>query len=364
MSTRQHGAGRLGGALALLFALFIGAGLGTVVGREAPPLLQLSPLMLKDGTLEEILEAGSDGPGASPGQRVIRADGIVLIWGETLAGPGAGTGMIITSDGLVLTNYHVVADTKEFVVEIVGERRQHPARMLGFDAGHDIALLQMEESSEDYPTVRIAERPADIGDPVAAIGNGSGTGYLSAVAGRVTGLDIDIDVADPVNPQIFTEMMGLIRTDADVVPGYSGGPLINADGEVIGITSASSFETKNIDGYAVPIRDALDIAGKIVGKIDSSEIVLGRKPALGITYGMRDRKIEVIDVHKGSAAEAIGIAPGDIITEVDGTQIVNLSDLSDIISAMKLGDSVTITWIDTAGTTHEETAVLSESLFN
>lgn len=364
MSTRQHGAGRLGGALALLFALFIGAGLGAVAGREAPPLLQLSPLILKGGTFEEILEAGSDGPGASPGQRVIRADGIVLIWGETLAGPGAGTGMIITPDGLVLTNYHVVADTKEFVVEIVGERRQHPARMLGFDAGHDVALLQMEENSEGYPTVRIAERPAGLGDPVAAIGNGSGAGYLSAVAGRVTGLDIDIHLIDQANPQILTEMKGLIRTDADVVPGYSGGPLVNADGEVIGITSATSFETKDINGYAVPIRDALDIAGKIVGEIDSSEIVLGRKPALGITYGMRDQKIVVLDVHEGSAAEAIGLAPGDIITAIDGTRIVHLSDLSDTISAMRLGDSVTITWTDTLGTTHEETAVLSESLYN
>ncbi|MDO5723021.1 MAG: trypsin-like peptidase domain-containing protein [Flaviflexus sp.] len=360
----QRGSGRLAGALALLFTLFVGAGAGTVAGREAPPLLELAPLMLKDGSLEEILEAGSAGPGAGPGQRVIRADGIVLIWGETLAGPGAGTGMIITPGGLVLTNYHVVADTSDFVVEIVGERRSHPATMLGFDATHDVALLQLDELSHDYPTVHISERQAALGDPVAAIGNGSGAGHLSAVAGRVTGLDVDIDVTDPLDPSIFSEMEGLIRTDADVVPGYSGGPLINGRGEVIGITSASSFATEDIDGYAVPIKDALNIAGKIVGEIDSDDIVLGRKPALGITYGMRDGKIRVIEVHEGSAAEQIGLAAGDIITEVDGTTIVHLTDLSDIISAMNLGDSVTISWIDESGQSHRATAVLSESKFN
>lgn len=365
---RGHGRGsgqlrQLVGALALLAALFIGAGAGSVVGRSADPLVELSPLMFKDGTLSEILEAGS-GPGVDPGERVVRADGIVLIWGETLQGPGAGTGMIITPSGLVLTNYHVVADTSELTIQIIGERAQHTAKVLGFDEVHDVALLQMDEKNREYATVKIAERAAAMGDPIAAIGNGSGFGYLSVVAGRVTGLDISIDVTDPISPNEYIEMTGLIRTDADVVPGYSGGPMINERGEVVGITSASSFATSDINGFAVPIREALDIAGKINGGIASKDIVVGRKAALGITYGIDGGQIRVQDVHSGSAAEKIGLLEGDIILSVDGVKVSGIHDLSDLISGKHLGDTVTITWTDETGEIREETATLGESQFN
>ena len=204
---------------------------------------------------------------------------------------------------------------------------------------------------------------------MSAIGNGSGQGYLTELQGEVTGLDQTITAMDEMSPSSDGEVLtGLIATDADVVPGYSGGPLVNKSGEVVGITTAASQGTtsEQVSGYAVPIATAMDIVNQITsGNVTSDTIVLGRNPALGVTVaGGNVPGAQIVEVLKGSAADEAGLKEGDTVTAVDGTAITDASMLSSLIKEYQIGDTVTLKVTGQDGTERDVDVTLSESSVN
>src|SRR5215210_4858708 len=176
---------------------------------------------------------------------------------------GAGTGVVLTSGGEVLTNYHVVEGATAISVTLATTGRTYPASVVGHSATSDVALLQLEDAS-GLPTATLDDDSVALGDAVTAVGNAGGTGTLTAADGRVTDLSSSITTAS--EGSVASESLrGLIETDADVVAGDSGGPLLDAEGEVVGIDTAASSGTSSstIDGYAIPIGDALSVVRQI-----------------------------------------------------------------------------------------------------
>ena len=170
---------------------------------------------------------GESGTELDAGEKVDSAPGVVLINTLLFNGAGAGTGMILDSDGLILTNYHVVTGSETVSVTVSDTGEEYEAEVLGHDAVRDVAVLQMTDGS-GFDTVQTDTADLSEGDAVSAIGNGSGQGYLTELQGSVTGLDQTITAMDEMSASSDGEVLtGLISTDADVVPGYSGGPLVN-----------------------------------------------------------------------------------------------------------------------------------------
>lgn len=179
----------------------------------------------------------------------------------------AGTGMVLTSSGEVLTNYHLVRDQVLLAVFDLGDHRVHPAHVVGVDAADDVAVLQIE-GAHNLHTVRIAERAAQVGDQVLAVGNGGGK--LGEHPGRITATGKTLTAQDPeAGPETIH---GLLQTDARLTPGDSGGPLVSSEapdaGRVVGMDTAGLFRQHNgrqtpVAGYAIPIGHALAVVNQI-----------------------------------------------------------------------------------------------------
>lgn len=174
---------------------------------------------------------------------------------------GAGTGLTLTDDGIVVTNHHVVDGATSIAVTDPSSGETYDATVLGYDDVHDVAVLQLAGAS-GLATVATDQGSADRGDEVTAVGNASGQGWLSAADGTVT----DPSTAITVNNEDGTAsgLRGLIETDADVVSGDSGGALLDEDGEVIGMNVAATADSAEISGYAIPIDTVLDIASQVL----------------------------------------------------------------------------------------------------
>ena len=172
----------------------------------------------------------------------------------------AGTGMVLTANGEVLTNRHVVSGETAIAVTIPATGRTYDAHVVGIAPNTDVAVVQLEGAS-GLDTVKTASGTVSLGDEVVGVGNAGGTGGTpSAAPGQVTGLGSSITATDEdgSNPEDLT---GLIQTDADIEPGDSGGPLLNTSNAVVGMDTAGSSEGG--DGYAIPIATALDAAKQI-----------------------------------------------------------------------------------------------------
>jgi S1-C subfamily serine protease len=180
----------------------------------------------------------------------------------------AGTGMVLSADGLVLTNFHLVRHSLAVGVYDLGDKRIHKARVVGADPEQDVAVVRIL-GVRRLPTVRIARVPARVGERVVAVGNGGGR--LGEHPGRITAMHRTLTAQDPEVGRPET-IHGLLRTDAPLTPGDSGGPLVAAEGPssgaVIGMDTAGLFRIRNghqtpVAGYAIPIGRALAIAAQI-----------------------------------------------------------------------------------------------------
>ena len=200
------------------------------------------------------------------------------------SGEAAGTGIVVSSSGLVLTNNHVIANSNELQAEIGGNGEEHPAKVLGYDIADDVALVQIEDVS-GLTTASLGDSSSlQVGDAIVALGNAGGKGGdPSVVSGTVTGLDQQITAADQDGSNAET-LDGLIQIDANIQPGDSGGPLVDADGKVVGMDAAASSgnggfgfggPVSSNEGYAIPIEDALAIAKKIQSGDGSDTIHVG-----------------------------------------------------------------------------------------
>ena len=254
-----------------------------------------------------------------------------------------GTGVILSEDGLVLTNTHVIADCDRATVTL-GDDTVCEARLVGADSISDIAVLKIEASGLT-PAVFGDSSALEIGDSVAAIGNPLGEEYrLTLTRGIISGIERGINYKG--------HNMSLLQTDTAINEGNSGGPLLNMYGQVVGITNMkmmSSYSSIEGIGFAIPSNTAVNIINLLAEK----GTVVGR-PALGITVGMipdearaqygdlmpEEGGLYVVSVSDGSDAKEKGMLPGDIIMRVDGTVVVTTTDLSDMKDKLSVGDTM------------------------
>ncbi|WP_344017246.1 S1C family serine protease, partial [Microlunatus capsulatus] len=290
---------------------------------------------------------------------------------------GAGTGIVLTADGEVLTNYHVVEGATAIRVTVASTGRSYPAEVVGHSAVADVALLRLDRAS-GLTTAALDDDALAVGDAVTAVGNAGGTGTLTAADGTVTALDASITTAAE-GSVASEELTGLVETDADVVPGDSGGPLLDAEGEVVGLDTAASSGGE-IDGYAVPVEDALAVVEQITSGRASATVQVGASPFLGVqvtdtatgypgaawgwgrgTLAATAGGASVVGVVAGSPAEAAGLAAGDTITAVDGDAVASAADLSSALEGRAVGDRVAVTWTGADGTTRTAEVTLAAS---
>ena len=215
-------------------------------------------------------------------------------------GEAAGTGMVLTSTGEVLTNNHVIDGATSIKATDVGNGRTYTARVVGYDKAHDVAVLQLERAS-GLQTVTLSSGSPQIGQRVVALGNAGGKGGTPSVAtGKVNGLDQSITASDE-SSGTAEQLTGLIGTNANIQPGDSGGPLVNTDGQVIGMDTAASTSPATADSqsqsgqapaqtqaFAIPVTEASSIASQIEAGTPSSTTHLGGTAFLGVETSSAD----------------------------------------------------------------------------
>ena len=290
---------------------------------------------------------------------------------------GAGTGVVLTSSGQIMTNYHVVEGTTSITVTVASTGTTYPATVVGHDQTHDVALLQLKDAT-GLDTVAVDRDPVAVGDQVTAVGNAGGTGSLTAADGNVTALNATVTTAaeGAVAAETLTSM---IETDADVVPGDSGGPLFDTQGEVTGINTAGS-NGPQIDSYAIPIKEALSVVDQINTGIETDTVQVGASPFLGVLLGdtasarqriagrhaWRRRRPVGHGRHRcrprrrdgprrrsrrpGGSGRACGRRPDH---RMDAQSITTVDELSDLLKAHDVGDRIAIHWSDSSGTGHQ-----------
>lgn len=255
---------------------------------------------------------------------------------------GVGSGFVIDSGGLILTNAHVIEQTQEIEVALPsGEKLRGTVR--GKDSSSDIAVISVDESG--LPAVELGDSDKlRVGQEVVAIGNPLGlTGGPTVTAGVISSLNRNIESEEAV-------LQHLIQTDASINPGNSGGPLINSEGKVIGINTAIIPYAQGI-GFAIPINRAKTIADDLIQYEEY------RKPSLGIVGVSVDETLArrydlplshgvlVAKIIRGSTAHRSGIQPGDIIVGVEGSTLSNLEELQSKLSERRPGDELKITTV-------------------
>jgi S1-C subfamily serine protease len=279
-------------------------------------------------------------------------------------GEAAGTGMVVTSTGEVITNNHVITGATTINATDIGNGRTYPARVVGYDYGQDIAVLQLEGASA-LKTVSFGDSASlRVGQGIATIGNAGGLeGTPSAASGQVNALDQSITAGDEADGS-QEQLSGLIQLNGDLQPGDSGGPLVNSSGEVVGMDTAASttfrFESSANEGFAIPINEVETIAAQIIGGRTSSTIHIGATGFLGVlvrSQGSAGALVE--EVLAGTPAASSGLGAGDVITALDGDSVGSPTALSDLILQQHPGDSIQVGWETPAGVQQTATVTLA-----
>ena len=273
----------------------------------------------------------------------------------------AGTGIVLTANGEVLTNNHVVEGATKIVATDIGNGRTYSAKVVGYDRGEDIAVVQLQGAS-GLTTAPIGDSTkAAVGDAIFGIGNAGGVGGAPDVApGRIVALDQSITASDESGGS-SEQLKGLIQVDANIQAGDSGGALANDSGEVIGVNTAASAgyelgrggrQVGGTQGFAIPINQALDIAKQIESGKGSATVHIGETAILGVTVGDAADGAGIRDVlSSGPAAEA-GITGGSVITAVDGQTVDSATALTHVLDQHHPKDTVKVTWTDQLGQEH------------
>jgi S1-C subfamily serine protease len=281
----------------------------------------------------------------------------------------AGTGIVLTSSGTVLTNNHVIDGATTIKVVIPGTGRSYSAKVVGYDKTADMAVLEVRNAS-NLKTLKLGNSSSlTVGSLVTAYGNAGGTGSFTAATGRVTGLGKTITASDDEGSS--EQLSGLIETNAGVVAGDSGGPLLDSAGRVVGMDTAASSgagyqSISSTDAYAIPIAHALTIVQEIEAGDASATVHIGGTAFLGVEvesagsdgygyggYGSTPASGALVaGVVSGGPAASAGLSAGDVITAVDGRTITSPATVSSLIVTMKPGAKITVTYADQDGGRH------------
>lgn len=263
-------------------------------------------------------------------------------------GLAAGTGMILTRSGEVLTNNHVISGATKFKVVDVTTHRKYSATVLGYSVSRDIAVLQLAHAAGLRTVKRGGAIPLHVGMRVLARGNAQGRGGTPKVArGQVIALHQQIVAKDESGDSETLD--NVIATNAPVVPGYSGGPLENSQNRVLGIVTAGSTSGLH-RGFAIPLKQALQIARRIESGRPNAVVHVGPTAFLGV--GLVDAPgggAKIISILPGKPGDLAGLANGDVITSLDGAEISSRADLRRTVLSLVPGKAVPIGWTDTNG---------------
>jgi S1-C subfamily serine protease len=259
---------------------------------------------------------------------------------------GAGTGIVIDPNGVVLTNNHVIAGATDIRVRSIANNQTYPGLVIGFDRSHDIAVVQLGGAG-GLPAANIGNSSSvRVGEPIVSLGNAGGAGGApSAVEGRVVSVNQTVSANDSLTGSTET-LNGLIEVDAGIRPGDSGGPTVNAANQVIGMNTAASenYHLGRGSGFAIPINQAMAIAGQIRGGAASGTVHIGPTAFLGV--GVNDANggsgAVVRQVIPTGPAAGAGINPGDVITSINGQPVNSATALTNILDQRHPGDSVTV----------------------
>ena len=287
---------------------------------------------------------------STPAARKARPNvGIVDIY-TTLGyenGLAAGTGMILTRSGEVLTNNHVISGATKFKVVDVTTHRKYSATVVGYSVSRDIAVLQLAHASGLRTVLRGGAIPLHVGMRVVARGNAQGRGGPPKTArGQIIALHQQIVAKDETGDS--ETLNNVIATNAPVVPGYSGGPLENSRNRVLGIVTAGS--TSGIRrGFAIPLQQALQLARRIESGRPNAIVHIGPTAFLGVILKDVSGGAQISTVLAGKPADAAGLVRGDIITSLNGATISSSSDVRQTVLSLVPGKAVSIGWTDTNG---------------
>ncbi len=315
----------------------------------------------------------------------------------------AGTGIVLSSNGVILTNNHVIDGATSISVTDVGNHKTYSAKVVGYDRTKDIAVLQLNNAS-GLQTASLDTSGVSVGENVVGVGNAGGTGGTpSAAGGTVTALNQSITASDE-GDGTSEQLSGLIETNANIQPGDSGGSLVNTSGQVVGVDTAASagfsFQSNQSgQGYAIPISTATTIAKAILAGDSSSTIHIGSTAFLGVEVsatgsssssplgglgggfgglfgnsgnsgntgnsgnsgnsGSSATGASIVGVVTNGPAQEAGLAQGDVITSIGGRAVTSANDLTAQMSTFHPGDKVTVGWTDSSGTSHTATVQLS-----
>ena len=282
----------------------------------------------------------------------------------------AGTGIVLTAAGLVLTNNHVIKGATMIRGTDTDNRRGYPAEVVGYDRTGDIAVLRLTGASRLKTAKFASAAGANVGDVVTAVGNAGGKGGTpSVVTGRITALDQSVTARDD-STGASERLTGLIETNAPIKPGDSGGPLLDTGGRVIGINTAASAglptkgpkPRKDHRGYAIPSDRALEIAQQIQRGEASATVHIGPTAMLGVKVRANGRLpgALVAEVVPGTPAETAGIPVGAVIFAFGGENVDSPTTLTSLMLARHPGDTVRIEWTDRQGARMQATLRLTE----
>jgi S1-C subfamily serine protease len=340
--------------------------------------------------------SGSTGTGQNPGGSLSPSTGtisaatvaqidsaVVDITGDvagTNGGEVAGTGMIITSNGEVLTNNHVIDQTINIHAQIDGTGTVYSVKVIGYDASDDVALVQLENAS-GLPTVPIGDSSAlTAGDSVTVLGNALGKGGTPAeVTGTVSSLNQEITASD--DSDRTETLTGMIQVSAAIEPGDSGGPEVNAAGKVIGMTTAGQTsgnpgrEAASTVGFAIPINKAMQIISEIRAG-SGPHVHIGYAALLGVEVSTQEPVTQpncstssattgawVSTVVPDGPAAGTSLASCARITGIGGMSVANQNDLYNAMAGFVPGQTVTLTWMDSSAQTHTATVTLGTASF-
>lgn len=280
------------------------------------------------------------------------------------SGEAAGTGMVVSSSGEVITNNHVITGATKITATDIGNGTTYTAHVVGYDRSHDIAVLQLEGAS-GLKTVSFGNSSSlHVDESVVTIGNAGGVGGTpSATTGQVSALDQSITAGDEVDGG-SEQLSGLIELQGDLQPGDSGGPLVNSSGEVLGMDTAASetfqFQSSANQGFAIPIDEVRTIADEISEGQSSSTIHIGETGLLGVDVASQgDEGAVVENVITGTPAASSGLAAEDVITSLDGTAVSSPTALIELLLKEHPGDSVKVSWQTPAGAHDSATITLA-----
>lgn len=269
----------------------------------------------------------------------------------------AGTGIVLTPSGEILTNNHVIRGATTINVVIPATHAQYAAQVIGYDISDDIALIKVSGAPKLATATRGNSMKLKIGQATRAVGNANGGGRLVITKGTISALQQSIVVSDEQGGT--SRLSGLIKTSALLVPGDSGGPLLDSLGRVIGVDAAGSTSQAG-EGYAIPINRAYSLVRQMETGTASSLVHIGKTAFLGVTVGDTTGAIVVGQILPGTAAEAAGMEASDVITALDGQSVSTLDDIRTILFAHHPGDTIVVSYTDPLGSPTTASLVLGD----